>query len=220
MISKENAANASKPSQRQRLPPEVRIQQILDGALLEFSEHGFTAARMEDIACRCGLSKGGLYAHFKSKDVLFETLLTRSLTPLDLSLTSLTGPITVERMAAWIVDRLHASLANPRTANTMRLLMAEGWRVPQLVKLWRENVIQPHLAQLGEVLSESARIAGGAPSIIAREPWLVVAPALYVMVSQLIAGEGGDIDHAHLRNAHEQMLCELLAPRVRDEKPT
>lgn len=50
---------------RQRLPPEVRALQILDAALVEFSERGFAATRMEDIARRCGLSKGGALRPFR-----------------------------------------------------------------------------------------------------------------------------------------------------------
>ena len=218
IIDKKITAIASARSPRLRLPPALRIEQILDAALLEFSERGFQSARMDDIARRCGLSKGGLYAHFKSKDDLFESLLARSLTPPELNSTDLGGPLTAARMAAWIVDRLHESLANPRTITTMRLLMADGARVPQLVKLWRENLIAPHLERLGEVLANSARLAGGKSSIIVREPWLVVAPALYVMLSRLIAGEGADIDHEHFRKVHAQMLRELLEPLVGDDE--
>ena len=49
--------------------------QILDAALVEFSERGFNAARMDDIASRCGLSKGGLYAHFQSKEEIFKAVI-------------------------------------------------------------------------------------------------------------------------------------------------
>lgn len=66
-------------SQRQRLPPTVRVGQILDAALQEFSAAGYTGARMDDIALRAGLSKGGLYAHFASKEEVFEALLARYL---------------------------------------------------------------------------------------------------------------------------------------------
>ena len=56
---------------RQRLTPEERVPLILDAALEEFSRRGFVGARMDDIARRCGLSKGGLYAHFDGKDAIF-----------------------------------------------------------------------------------------------------------------------------------------------------
>ena len=63
--------------QRRRLPPAVRVGQILDAALQEFSQAGYAGARMDDIALRAGLSKGGLYAHFDSKEAVFEALLER-----------------------------------------------------------------------------------------------------------------------------------------------
>ena len=58
-----------------------RVGQILDAALQEFSAAGYTGARMDDIALRAGLSKGGLYAHFASKEEVFEALLARYLCP-------------------------------------------------------------------------------------------------------------------------------------------
>ncbi|AOJ05371.1 MULTISPECIES: TetR/AcrR family transcriptional regulator [Burkholderia] len=73
------AAPARPP--RCRLPADVRINQILDAALAEFSASGFAGARIDDIAARAGMSKGGVYTHFGSKDEIFEALLERSLTP-------------------------------------------------------------------------------------------------------------------------------------------
>ncbi|AOJ73315.1 MULTISPECIES: TetR/AcrR family transcriptional regulator [Burkholderia] len=68
-------------SARCRLPADVRIHQILDAALAEFSASGFVGARIDDIAARAGMSKGGVYTHFGSKDEIFEALLERSLMP-------------------------------------------------------------------------------------------------------------------------------------------
>ena len=96
---------------RQRLPPEVRVLQILDAALVEFSERGFAAARMDDIARRCGLSKGGLYAHFAGKEEVFEALLTRSLAPPDFGQMPVLGPGNgIRPLAQWVVDKLYDSL--------------------------------------------------------------------------------------------------------------
>ena len=91
------AAPVDKPALQRRLPPALRVQQILDNALLEFEGHGFQAARMETIAQRSGLSKGGLYAHFDSKEQLFEALLTRSIAMPDVKQMDLTPPVTVRQ---------------------------------------------------------------------------------------------------------------------------
>lgn len=52
----------------QNQPKELRIQQIIDNAVLEFLEKGYEGTSMESIAKRAELSKGGVYHHFKSKD--------------------------------------------------------------------------------------------------------------------------------------------------------
>ena len=47
---------------------DKRIKDILDAAIHEFVEKGYEATSMESIAVRAGLTKGGLYYHFESKD--------------------------------------------------------------------------------------------------------------------------------------------------------
>lgn len=53
---------------------EVRREQILEAARQAFVEAGYHPTRMDDIARRAGLSKGGVYFHFESKQVLFAAL--------------------------------------------------------------------------------------------------------------------------------------------------
>lgn len=56
------------------LTEDIRREQILDAARQSFIETGFVPTRMEDIARRAGLSKGGVYFHFASKQELFDAL--------------------------------------------------------------------------------------------------------------------------------------------------
>jgi len=192
---------------RLRLSPDVRIPQILDAALVEFAERGFAATRMDDIARRSGLSKGGLYAHFGSKDAVFEALLQRSLTPPDLGEMSLPQPAGPAQFAQWLVDRLYAALAQPMAVATLRLLIAESERVPRLVEAWQRQVAQPYLVLLGQVLRRHA--GPGASDLLVREPWLAVAPVVHAVVAQLVFG-GGLPELQRHRQAHAEMLAELL----------
>ncbi len=49
-------------------PKEERITEIIAAAVEEFVEKGYEGASMNSIAGRAGLSKGGLYHHFRSKE--------------------------------------------------------------------------------------------------------------------------------------------------------
>jgi TetR/AcrR family acrAB operon transcriptional repressor len=55
--------------------PAARRQAILEAAIGVFAQHGFDAATTDDIARSAGLSKGGLYWHFKSKDDILAAIL-------------------------------------------------------------------------------------------------------------------------------------------------
>lgn len=49
-------------------PKGVRVEEILCAAVNEFLEKGYEGASVDCIARRCGLTKGGIYHHFRSKD--------------------------------------------------------------------------------------------------------------------------------------------------------
>ena len=200
---------------RQRLAPEVRVQQILDAALVEFAERGFSATRMDDIAARCGLSKGGLYAHFQSKDGIFEALLARSLAPPQWNELPPPPPSEGPRaFAQWVVQCLHAGLAQPAAVATLRLLVAESARVPHLVAAWEQGVVQPRMARLGEMLliRSGGRLTG---SVLVREPWLLVAPVAHALLSHVLLPHvllGRD--PAQYLDAHVELLCMLIWPHM------
>jgi AcrR family transcriptional regulator len=56
---------------------EIRQQEILTAATAFFAQKGFNGASMDDIFHASGLSKGGLYWHFKSKDDIIAAILNQ-----------------------------------------------------------------------------------------------------------------------------------------------
>jgi AcrR family transcriptional regulator len=52
---------------------------LLDGAARAFAEQGLRATTMQSIARAAGVAKGTLYNHFRTKDEVARTLLTREL---------------------------------------------------------------------------------------------------------------------------------------------
>lgn len=202
------------PRRRQRLPPAIRTQHILDAALHEFSTHGFIAARMDDIAARAGLSKGGLYAHFSSKDALFSALLQKSLSSrFSASAVPAEIPITPSFMANWLVNTTYDTLiADPAVPAIVRLMIAESLRAPQAVAQWREQILESDLAQIAAMLRRGAAQGHLRTSVAEANPWLLLSPAVHTVVAMLISGDALTRSLDECRDAHVRMLIEWLTP--------
>jgi AcrR family transcriptional regulator len=69
--------STEKPSQRKRPPREETRERVLDAALALFYELGPTAATVDAIAARAGLTKGAVYSSFATKDELFAATVER-----------------------------------------------------------------------------------------------------------------------------------------------
>lgn len=189
--------------------------QILDAALVEFSERGFNAARMDDIASRCGLSKGGLYAHFQGKEEIFKALLARLLAPPQWDeRPSPPAGADARTFAQWMVDSLYAALGQPTSVAGIRMLVAESARVQGLVAMWESAVVQPQMALLGQMLQTRMVAAQGdrPPSVLVRQPWLLIAPVVHTLLSRVIFGQASPEHMASHRQAHVDLLTELLEP--------
>lgn len=56
-------------------PNACKYDQIINAAVAEFQEKGFSAARMNDVSLRAGVSKRTVYKYFESKEKLFQSII-------------------------------------------------------------------------------------------------------------------------------------------------
>lgn len=60
-------------------PPTARREQLLDAALVLFTDRGVADTRIEDVTSAAGVAKGTFYLYFRSKDEVIEALRERFL---------------------------------------------------------------------------------------------------------------------------------------------
>lgn len=61
----------SRIARRPQARTEATKTKILDAAQLLFAESGFENTQLDEVAARAGCSRGGIYAHYASKEELF-----------------------------------------------------------------------------------------------------------------------------------------------------
>lgn len=184
METKDKAESSSDTASRRTRRATERRDAILGAALAEFSENGFSAARMEDVAKRAGVAKGTIYLHFTDKRALFEGIVQAVIAPAFTLIESQearpdeTVRDHLERVLLPIAKELSTS---PRR-EVIRLLMSEGERFPEMADVYFTQIVQRGISSLAE-LARRAK-AEGAPGADAmdRFPQLVFAPALLGLV--------------------------------------
>lgn len=150
-----------KPTPRRRRP-EARPDEILDAALSVFAEQGFTAARVEDIARRAGLSKGAVYLYFPSKEAMLNALVEQSAGALAKAaekLVALGAPKDPEAALRSLVFMLVTAMTDPDISAAPRLVLTEAQRFPEIAQYYRTHVLDIARGALKALLA--AGIAGG-----------------------------------------------------------
>lgn len=192
---------------------ELRRRALLDAALGEFFERGFSAARMDDIAARAKLSKGTLYLYFDSKEALFtslvETFAIPNIVMFEAAVQNAGGGVAAIRTFMKIAPVVIRESPLPKIA---KILIADAPAFPEIVTAYREQVIERALGVIVSALS-AAKKAGeieiGDPHLTAR---LVIAPVLMSAIWRIVFEHdpAAKIDLDALFAEHEKMLLRGL----------
>ena len=177
-----------KMTRARRAAPEVRQADILEAALDEFARHGFSAARMEDVARKAHVSKGTVYLYYPTKQALFEALVRRDVAPrvalVTIFLDGYDGPL--EPALLRIADMAGSIIEGGRLPVYPKLLIAEAARFPDLAQFYRREVVERMLAALAGLFRRAAargEIGIGDPLMAAH---LFIAPFLKAIMWSLV----------------------------------
>jgi len=164
-------ADAKSVSRVRRRRKEARPSEIIEAAIVIFSERGFGATKLEDVARRAGVSKGTLFVYFQSKEELFrsvaQTVLSTHLEKLRHVSTDLDQ--SLEKLVPTVLALL-ARLGDTGVPAIVRLLVAESRTFPDLARVWHDEVVSKVLGLLTAAIRRAqarSEIRPGDPQLYA-----------------------------------------------------
>ncbi|PWC39090.1 TetR/AcrR family transcriptional regulator [Azospirillum sp. TSO35-2] len=168
------------PAPRWRRRKDARPQEIVAAAMDVFTERGFAAARLEEVAARAGVSKGTLYLYFPSKDDLFKAVIRAAILPnleqAEALVAGAPGPCfpLLERLLRMVAGLI----ATTRAAAIPRLVIAEAGNFPELAAFYHREVIRRGFGLLAALLRRGIDRGEFRPVDIDHTVRLIVAPLL------------------------------------------
>ena len=189
---------------------EARPSEILDAALAEFEEHGFGKSTMGGIARRAGVARGTVYLYYKDKDAVFDALMRARLTdPLIDMQAGLEGyDGDSETLLRMLIAHLYDDIFEGRNIVILRVLVTEGPRLPHLVKLHYDRVMDIGMGFLKMIIARG--VARGEFDRTAAEvdPRVLIGPALMALLWQLVFASVAEIDLDDIKEGHIRIVLD------------
>jgi len=193
---------------------EARPAEIVAAALHLFSDRGFAATRLEDVATVAGVSKGTVYLYFDSKEQLFEAVVREAITPniarAEALVDGFEGPTPdlLRGLFAFVGDVLETPLTG-----VMKLIVSESGNFPQLARMYADLVLRRAFALMRRVLERGVSRGEFRPMDLHATVPLVVAPVLLLGVWKHSFGAHTDLtlDRRKVLEAHCENLLRGLA---------
>ncbi len=202
---------------------EARPDEMLDAALAVFSEKGFAAAKVDEVARRAGVSKGTVYLYFPSKEALMEGIVRRAVAPIAEravpDMAAFEGDVRLP--IAMLIETLRKLLSDPQNMAVPRLILREIMNFPGLVELYRREVLGKVIPVLTALVARgvaSGQLRKVDPEMTVRS---IIGPILAHVALNEIFGirpeEGLALDR--LVENHLDILFHGISPAGGEETP-
>jgi len=171
------------PEPKFRRRSAERPTEIVAAALDVFSDKGFAAARLDDIAKRAGVSKGALYLYYETKEDLFRAVVRQAVAPnldrMRAALDAFPGPFP--QFLGLFAQMIAANLGRAPVGPIAKMIIGEGRNFPELARYWHDQVVAPMLAALAGAIArgqDRGEVRPGDPRLYAMQmagPFLLAA---------------------------------------------
>jgi AcrR family transcriptional regulator len=213
---------------RWRRRKKARPAELLAAALACFTERGFAATRLEDVAARAGVTKGTVYLYYPNKEELFKAVVRQTLIP---NLERLEAVARAPGPAAGLLERLldvWATVIAPSPLSAIpKLVLTEAGNFPDLARFYLAEVVQRGLGLIAAILRRGVEAGEFRPVDVEHATYCVIAPLLFSVLWQHSLGRHADrpLDVTALCRAHLDLLLHGLdvdgaRPRRRTTKPS
>jgi AcrR family transcriptional regulator len=201
------------PPIRWRRRKEARPEEILAAALASFTERGFAATRLEDVAARAGISKGTLYLYFRSKEELFKAVVRATLVPNLVRVEALAA--SFEGPSALLLERLLLTMAgvvSTRVGGIPKLVIAEAGNFPDLARFYLDEVVRRGLRLIASILHRGIERGEFRAVDVDHAVFCVIAPMLIAALwkNSLEPHDDTLLDAQALARAHLDLLLRGL----------
>ncbi|VAW69271.1 Transcriptional regulator, AcrR family [hydrothermal vent metagenome] len=138
---------------------DARPEEILDAALQLFTEKGFSATRMVDVAKAAGISKGTLYLYFENKEEIFRQVVQQRITPIIDKIDALIELFDGSQadLLRQLINNWWLEIACTSLSAIPKIIVSESGNFPELARFFTLNVVTRSRRLFSKVISRGMK---------------------------------------------------------------
>ena len=191
---------------------DERPAEITQAAFETFAEKGYANARVEEVAQRAGVSKGLLYLYFRTKEELFKAVVRSVVLPrVDALFAKTADPgLSPTEFIHGPVREFMRQIPGSPAAIVIRLMLTEGFRHPDLVDFYWDNVASRGLDAIRGLIERGVELGEFRDTRLKEFPQLVMAPVVLAVLFKLLFSRQS-LDTDGMIDTHVDILLEHLS---------
>lgn len=143
---------SARPKHRRR--KDARPAEIMAAALTLFSERGFAATRLDDVAEAAGVSKATIYLYFDSKADLFKAMVREFASPrigaVETMIDEFEGPSA--DLIRRLIDVFAGIVTVPELRAIVKVVLSEAGNFPDIAAFYRDEIALRGLGNIARII--------------------------------------------------------------------
>lgn len=203
--------SAAEPRHQRR--KEARPAEIMAAGLQLFSERGFAATRLDDVAEAAGVSKATIYLYFDSKADLFKAIVRDVASPrlggIEAFIDNFDGPTT--DLLRGLYQQASATISSPDMRPLIKVVLSEAGNFPEIAEFYRTEVAFRGLSNVARIIERgmaSGEFRSCDPTATAQS---IIFPLLMNALATQIFGALPELDPKRFLPSHLDFVLRGLA---------
>ena len=210
-MAKTAQTKTNPPKARRR--KEARPGEIMAAGLKAFSEKGFAATRLEDVAEAAGVSKATIYLYFESKADLLKAILLDVVAPrigdLEAIARAYDGP--APDLFRLLYDGATKTINSPDVRSLVKLILSEARNFPEITEFYWKEVAHRALHTLAHIIEHGTRRGEFRPCDPVATAQSVIFPVLMNALATEVFGPMPEFSTAKFYPSHLEFVLRGLA---------
>jgi len=185
-VRNRTATRSARSRPRWRRRKDARPEEIIAAALEVFSDRGFAATKLEDIARRAGVTKGTIYLYFENKEALFKALIRQTIVPVlaqgEAVAKSFTG--SARDLFEKLVREYWRLVGETALVGIPKLMMAEAGNFPELARFYYEEVVTRGHRLMAGVIDRGIKAGEFRPVDVMVAAKLAMSPVMHAVIAR------------------------------------